>query len=156
MMYEELIADFAQRTEANLKTIRHLAKENSSLPAYEVTQLVNSMLGLLIFPQQKYIDRIPNIPLADLEREGWPIPQVVGDHPQVSDLRQLVRMLRNAIAHCNLEFIAGGSGEIYALELWNKAPSTGEATWRAQLTVDDLDAITTKFVALLLDWKKHP
>ena len=52
-MYEDVIADFAKRTEANLQTIRRLAKEGGATPAFEVTQLVNSMLGLLVFPQQR-------------------------------------------------------------------------------------------------------
>ena len=77
MMYEDVIADFAKRTEANLQTIRRLAKEGGATPAFEVTQLVNSMLGLLVFPQQRYVDRIPETPITDLASSGWPIPEVV-------------------------------------------------------------------------------
>ncbi len=155
MMYEDVIADFARRTEANLHTIRRLAREGGATPAFEVTQLVNSMLGLLVFPQQRYIERIPETPIADLASNGWPIPQVVGDYPQVPHLRQLVRMLRNAVAHCNLEFEPGVGNEIHALTVWNTDPRTGKVTWRARLTVADLDSITTKFVALLLERKTY-
>lgn len=155
MMYEDVIADFAKRTEANLQTIRQLAREGGAAPAYEVTQLVNSMLGLLVFPQQRYLDRIPETPIADLANNGWPIPEVVGDYPQVPNLRQLVRMLRNAVAHCNLEFEPGVGNEIQALTVWNTKPGTRKVTWKARLTVDDLDAITTRFVALLLDRKTY-
>lgn len=155
MMYEDVIADFARRTEANLQTIRRLAREGGVTPAFEVTQLVNSMLGLLVFPQQRYIERIPGTPIADLASNGWPIPQVVGDYPQVSDLRQLVRMLRNAIAHCNLEFVPGIGNEIEALTVWSTDPRTRKVTWKARLTVVDLDAITTRFVALLLARKTY-
>lgn len=155
MMYEDVIADFAKRTEANLQTIRRLAKEDGAAPAFEVTQLVNSMLGLLVFPQQRYLDRIPETPIADLAREGWPIPEVIGDHPQVPNLRQLIRMLRNAVAHFNLEFEPGVGNEIKGLIVWNTEPRTGDKTWKARLTVTDLDAITTKFVALLLDRKTN-
>lgn len=154
-MYEDVIADFAKRTEANLQTIRQLAREGGAAPAYEVTQLVNSMLGLLVFPQQRYLDRIPETPIADLANNGWPIPEVVGDYPQVPNLRQLVRMLRNAVAHCNLEFEPGVGNEIQALTVWNTKPGTRKVTWKARLTVDDLDAITTRFVALLLDRKTY-
>lgn len=155
MMYEDVIADFARRTEANLRAIRQLASEGGATSAFEVTQLVNSMLGLLVFPQQRYIERIPETPVDDLARNGWPIPEVVGNYPQVLNLRQLVRMLRNAIAHCNLEFEPGGNNEIEALTVWNTEPRTGKVTWKARLTVADLDAITTKFVDLLLDTKTY-
>lgn len=151
MMYEDIIADFAKRTEANLRTIRRIASQGGAMPAFEVTQLVNSMLGLLVFPQQRYLARIPETPIADLANNGWPIPSVVGDYPQVPNLRQLVRMLRNAVTHCNLEFEPGVDNEIEALTVWNTEPRTGKVTWKARLAVADLDAITTKFVALLLD-----
>ena len=155
MMYEDVIADFAKRTEANLQTIRRLAKEGGATPAFEVTQLVNSMLGLLVFPQQRYVDRISETPITDLASSGWPIPEVVGDYPQVPNLRQLVRMLRNAITHCNLEFEPGADNEVQALMVWNVDPKTRKVTWKARLTVADLGAITTRFVALLLDRKTY-
>jgi hypothetical protein len=154
-MYEDVIADFAKRTEANLQTIRRLANDRGAMPAFEVTQLVNSMLGLLVFPQQRYLDRIPETPIDELENSGWPIPEVVGRYDQVPNLRQLVRMLRNAITHCNLEFEPGVSDEIEALTVWNTDPRSGKVTWKARLTVADLDAITTRFVALLLDRKTY-
>lgn len=155
MMYEDVIADFARRTEANLQTIRLLARAGGATPAFEVTQLVNSMLGLLVFPQQRYLDRIPDTPIADLASNGWPIPKVMGDYPQVPNLRQLVRMLRNAITHCNLKFEPGVGNEIEALTVWNTDPRTKKVTWKARLTVADLEAITTRFIALLLDKKTY-
>lgn len=154
-MYEDVIADFAKRTEANLQVIRQLAREGGVTPAFEVTQLVNSMLGLLVFPQQRYIDRIPKTPITDLANNGWPIPEVDGGYPQVPDLQQLVRMLRNAITHCNLKFEPGCGDEIESLTVWNTDPRTGKVTWKARLTVADLDAITSRFVALLLDRKTY-
>lgn len=155
MMYEDVIADFARRTAANLQSIRTIRNQGNVPPVFEVTQLVNSMLGLLVFPQQRYIDSIPETPISELANNGWPIPVLVGDYPQVPNLRQLVRMLRNAITHCNLEFEAGDCNEIEGLKVWNTDPRTGKVTWRARLTVNDLDVITTKFVALLLDRKNY-
>jgi hypothetical protein len=52
---KEFIIDFARRTRANLEFIESAKRPD----VFEVTQLFNSMLGLLVFPQQSYIDRIP-------------------------------------------------------------------------------------------------
>jgi hypothetical protein len=68
MMYEEAIRDFARRTRKNLAVIDQLHAEGHEV--YEVTQLVNSTLGLLVFPQQEYVAQIPSTPLAELERDG--------------------------------------------------------------------------------------
>ncbi len=48
MMYKEVIQDFARRTRKNLEAIDRLHAEGRQV--YEVTQLVNSTLGLLVFP----------------------------------------------------------------------------------------------------------
>ena len=84
MMYEDVIRDFAIRTKKNLEIIERLHK--NGMEAYETTQLVNSCLGLLVFPQQHFIERIPETPMEQLIQEGWPVPQVTGQFRQVANL----------------------------------------------------------------------
>lgn len=148
MEYQHLIEDFARRTRDNLQRLNAL--KTSGIEVYEVTALVNSMLGLLVFPQQRYVDSIPETPIDELASQGWPIPSVVGNFPQVSNLRQLVRHLRNAISHFNVEFFADGSGQIAGLIVWNVDPRSNRTTWKARLSVSDLDAIAHRFIALIL------
>jgi len=107
--------------------------------------------GLLVFPQQQYINRIPKTPLDQLASQGWPIPEVSGNYPQVENLNQLVRYLRNAITHCNLEFLSDGYGDIRGLEVWNTNPRNKGVTWRAELSVDDIESIGNKFTDLLIN-----
>jgi hypothetical protein len=117
------------------------------------------MLGLLVFPQQRFFDRIPEIPLADLAATGWPVPEVVGSHPQVPNLKELVRCLRNALAHCNIIFTADAQNEINGLELWNTRPDRDprreQETWRVRLTIQDLEKISRKFIELILTIEDH-
>ena len=68
--HEQFIIDFAKRTRANLEFIEAAEKDGQSV--FEVTQLANSLLGLLIFPKERYMDSIPNTPLAELVSNGWP------------------------------------------------------------------------------------
>src|SRR5262245_31444769 len=110
MMYESVIRDFAERTRKNLRVIEQLQAKGEEV--YEVTQLINSMLGLLVFPKEEFVDQIPDTSLQDLQESGWPIPRVSSGFPQAKDLRELIRYLRNAIAHFNLEFIKDGTNEI--------------------------------------------
>jgi hypothetical protein len=146
VMYEEVIRDFARRTKANLTAIECLRANGQEV--YEVTQLVNSMLGLLVFPQQEFVDRIPETPLEQLRQDGWPVPEVRGHFRQVSDLRQLIRYLRNAVAHFNVYFLGDGERQIRVLRVWNENPS-GKKTWEAELSVDDIRGIAERFIALL-------
>ena len=149
MIYEEVIRDFAERTRANLQAIEHLHANGEDV--YEATQLVNSTLGLLVFPQQEYMDSIPLTSLAQLEQDGWPIPQVSGGFKQVSNLKQLIKYLRNAIAHFNIKFIGDGRREISLLRVWNIDPRNDKKTWEAELSVDDLRKIAYRFIDLLLE-----
>ena len=148
MKYENLVKDFVKRTKQNNLMLHKLQIENPNLEFYEVTQLINSLLGLLIFPQQEYLDRIPKTPLDELAKSGWPIPKVVGDYPQVKNLNQLVRYLRNAIAHFNIKFYDEFQ-QIAGLTVWNKYD--GEITWKATLTNSDIEEITNRFVDLMLE-----
>lgn len=144
MQYENLVADFATRTRKNLDTIKTLQKEGRE--AYEVTALINSMLGLLVFPQQSFMDAIPETSLSEVQAQGWPVPKVRGHFEQVATLRQMVNYLRNAIAHCNLQFLAP-DGQIAGLVVWNMR--NGRKTWEAELTLDDLEKIVDRFSKLL-------
>jgi|CEGF01.1.fsa_nt_gi hypothetical protein len=151
MEYKSLVKDFARRTQKNLDQVRIL--KANGLESYEVTALINSMLGLLIFPQQKYIDEIPETPLEKLAELGWPIPKVTGDFHQVKNLRQLIRHLRNAISHFNINFFSDDSSEIAGLYVWNVHPHTKEITWEAKLSISDLDMISNNFIKLILSDK---
>lgn len=146
MEYKNLVKDFVERTRSNLEVVRSVAKTDGE--AYEVTQLINSMLGLLVFPEQEFYEKIPETKLADLKKEGWPIPRVRGNYMDVSNLKQLARYLRNGIAHFNLRFTETG-GYIDGLIIWN-VPPNGKKNWEAELKIEELEGITDKFTKLLL------
>ncbi|NMC57860.1 MAG: hypothetical protein GYA51_00475 [Candidatus Methanofastidiosa archaeon] len=66
MEYENLVVDFITRTKMNLEFIENQALKNNKV--FEVTQLINSMLGLLVFPCETYINLIPQKSISVLER----------------------------------------------------------------------------------------
>lgn len=162
MNYHDVVRDFALRTRANLEAVDRLKADGRKV--YETTQLINSMLGLLVFPQQRYVVRIPEIALADLERDGWPIPKVRGTFKQVRNLNELIRYLRNAVSHFNIEFLDSGGRGIEAVRVWNMRPVKGpdhktlrdangkvieEKNWEAELGVTELRGIAERFIDLL-------
>ena len=149
MDYQNLVRDFAQRTRVNLETLRRVQQTQPDQEVYEVTQLINSMLGLLVLPQQWFMRRIPEIPLEQLVADGWPRPVMEGEFPPAANLQELARYLRNAIAHFNLAFVADDQGQICGLRLWNRRG--GVTTWEARLALADLETITEKFIDLLLE-----
>lgn len=163
MNYPDVVRDFARRTRTNLEAIDGIVATQGD--AFEVTQLINSMLGLLVFPQQKYVDNIPKTGLAELAAMGWPIPRVRGDFKQVENLNQLIRYLRNAVAHFNIKFVSDRHDDITLLVVWNMAPVKDKdgkhmrgvdrkiiefKNWEAELGVYELRGIADRFIDLLL------
>jgi HEPN pEK499 p136 len=74
------------------------------------------------------------------------IPKVVGTFPQAGDLRELIRYLRNAIAHFNIEFVGE---EIESVRVWNT--KNGKTNWKAEIGLKELQAIAERFTDLLLE-----
>ena len=147
MDYENVVKDFAKRTKHNLSLIQEHHKKGNE--AYEVTQLINSCLGLLVLPQQNFIRSIPETPIDELIDEGWIIPTVDGNYPQVKNLNELMRYMRNAIAHCNIEFISNSEDQLESIKIWNE--NRNRIIWKATLGLKELESLLDKFIELILE-----
>ena len=94
----EFIKDFVERTKDNYRRLE-------SGP-YEVTQLLNSSLGLLIIPQQKMFNRIADGMISDELYRKLSATIKKNTYKRPLNLSQLARHLRNSIAHAAIEFKA--------------------------------------------------
>ncbi|MFA5872347.1 MAG: HEPN family nuclease [Anaerolineales bacterium] len=146
-----LLLDYARRTQKNLEFLENAVRQEPEKEIFEVTQLINSLLGLLVFPFERMRNQIPSKPLQDLEAEGWVVPEVVGDFPQVDNLRELIRYLRNAVAHFNIEFIADKNNQISGVYVWNTYHN--EKTWKAEMTIAGLRNNVYRFIELILSFE---
>jgi hypothetical protein len=92
---------FAQRTKKNLAFIEEAARGHKDV--HVVTQVVNSLLGLVVFPWERgFADRLERLPVAELTRQDWPKWRVTkGESPQLGDV---LCHLRNGIAHGHLAY----------------------------------------------------
>ena len=152
MEYQDPVLDFARRTRKNLEFVeRHVS--HSDAEVYEVTQLINSMLGLLVFPKERLFKTLPDLPLSELAEQGWPKPEVLQGTPPCASLREIIRYLRNGIAHFNLEFTTGRREQINGIHLWNEntRDKNHPNRWEIWLSLEDLRLITNKFIDLIED-----
>lgn len=134
----DLEDEFIARTQKNLIAIECLKEKG--VKVYEVTQLLNSMLGLLIFPKERRLyEKIQPKSWDTMVEEGWPLPS--GDNAHVSDLEELIRHMRNAVAHCKFN-LTTDHDEISSIE-FRDIPSF----WTGVYDVASL----RKFVYMFLD-----
>jgi len=93
---DEFEKEFTQRT---LSIVRQYQG------AFDATLLINCLVGLLIIPKERSLNRIPEIPITQLGEWGVSPSCIksfggVGQGIQTSfTLRDVVRKLRNSVAH---------------------------------------------------------
>ena len=134
----EYDADF---TKSFMRRTLELAQEYEG--TYDATFLLNCLLGLLVVPKESLIEKIPRAPYKTLL--NWGIePRSIKNfgrcdhgHKHEPDLRQLVRRLRNAIAHFNIDPIHS-DGQVKGYKFCDRSG------FRAELTLVELNNLVTK------------
>lgn len=144
MEYRELVADFATRTLRNLDLIQ--ARVLLDEDVYPVTQLWNSLLGLIVLPHERELRRIPERPMTELWSEGWPRVTAPESRTEHETLHELLRDLRNAVAHFNVDFEVGLNREITSVTVWTQPLGTDRASrssrrWEGRMTVTELESL---------------
>lgn len=94
---KEFLGDFAQRTLSNLNVITKEAYINSE--CYEVTQLINSLLGLIVFPFERNIKTNDDNAVYALLAEyvNYPENDISADC--------IIKNMRHAISHSHVLFV---------------------------------------------------
>lgn len=143
---------FAKRTRKNLDLI--LAAHQKHEDVHVVTQVVLSLLGLVVFPFERIIKSSnPRWPLADLEARGWPRWTYLNGSKPPDDLSTLMTHLRHATAHSNVSF---SSESRYLAEVtitfMNRLPKRlGGGIWEASIRGDNLLVFCQLYLELLED-----
>jgi hypothetical protein len=138
-----------ERTRKNLAFIEE-AHETGAGDVHVVTQLMLSLLGLIVFPVEGSFDReVEHLRLDELEKRGWPRWQF-GPEGQSATLGHLLKRLRNAVAHRNMTFSSEGrSLESVSLEFWNQYKDK-PPHWRARIEAKDLRAFCDRLIEFIL------
>jgi len=145
MKYEdEFTLDFMRRT---------LAIVNDYSGDLDATMLLNSLLGLLVVPKEKYFNSFPN-DKPDVFESNWGVlPKSIVSYGKCSQckthnkqtFRQVLKSLRNAVAHFNIKPLNGG-GKCVGFVF------TDKSGFEAKLSLNEISTLT-KIVAQHLD--KH-
>lgn len=95
---KDRMVDFITRTQYNYHKFKIMGN-------YEVTLLINSSIGLLIYAKEKYYDYIEDYLLDDEfldELLNCYLPEFDNENKSLKDF---CRHIRNAIAHSNFDFV---------------------------------------------------
>lgn len=139
---------FAARTRKNLAFIEHGLGVGADV--HVVTQLMNSLLGLVVFPWERlFLEKIKTLQMAELIKEGWPGWEITAGSSET--LGELMRLLRNGVAHGNIRFSSDAKDlQQVFVEVWNyRKRHTPPADWAARIRADKLREFCFRFVELV-------
>ena len=157
---EDIVREIARRTRRNLDVIKAQAdgQDEHDPKVYEVTQLINSLLGLIVFPNEEWVKKQPDEDLSVLFGQGWPNPVFLANKVNSSRLKDLVRYLRHSVAHCNVKFIpedlGGGFCRIASVQLWNHPNGDKEKPidFHVEMTVEQVEQFAYKLSDKVVAW----
>jgi len=129
--YKDFVKEFAARTKSNLDFIKK-AKTQQALELYEFTQLVNSLFGLLVIPQQRERNRINDDFIDATILTNLQNKITRNDYPY-NDFAEILRHMRNALAHGTIT-ISSPNGYISAIEFTDKNPKCKNKQFSIMLT----------------------
>ncbi|MGO9677084.1 MAG: HEPN family nuclease [Candidatus Sulfotelmatobacter sp.] len=129
----------------NFEFIERTANNSPDAPdIHPVTQLVLSMLGLIVFQREKNrIQYGKDIRQTTLDTPDW--PQWAAMSPHCNTLEELVNNLRHAVAHGHVEF-SSNSHDLSEVEISFRNPGK---QWSGSIRADALRAFCFRFKALL-------
>jgi hypothetical protein len=138
---------FARHTRVNLEYIE--AARQAQEDVHLVTQLANSLLGLVVFLcERNFVEHIKDVTLADLYNKGWPRINIVKGDCQT--LGGLIRRLRNAAAHGRIKFSSDSQKLVeVVIEVEDRKGRQSVPDWCARMTAEDLRTFCLKFTELL-------
>ncbi len=156
MKYEDIAADFVERTRRNLQAARRLPSYGDD-PFYDFTHLINSLLGLIVVPDQRMQDRLPPSTFDELQADGWGLDVLSETEPGPSDLRALIHGMRNAVAHFRLEPLANEvTREIESVTLWNTNYAGTVRRWGVRFNLSELNSFVERLAAVLQTAIRQP
>jgi HEPN family protein len=141
--------DFAERTKVNLEFIEKAKSEGAAV--HVVTQLANSLLGLIVFVWEKtFVDHIKELRMDKLISDGWPSIEVKKGTNET--LYEFVRHLRNAVAHGRIRFSSDSPDpRQVTIEIDDCKSHEETPYWSARMKASDLRQFCLNFIGLLED-----
>jgi signal transduction histidine kinase len=140
---------FALYTRENLEFIERASKEDEN-SVHVVTQIANSLLGLVVFIWEKeFVKHTKELQLDELAKDGWPRFEILKG--ECSTLHQLVRHLRNAVAHGRIRFSSDNRDPNSVMIDIEDGKINQPPNWSARMKASDLREFCLKFAQLVQD-----
>lgn len=148
--------DFVERTKHILNHYEQIILKDIYEEKYEITLLINCLMGLVVYPQQIWFDSVPEVSLDN----NWFIKQkhillISGDN---RNLKNVARHIRNSVAHGNFYPLSADKGNNKKITHLKFKDYTDDSritlTFEAKIPVQTMKNFTLKFADTMLEIMK--
>jgi hypothetical protein len=139
--YTNFPRDFIDRSKANVENYNG---------EYEITNLINNCLGLVIIPKQKLAKNIPEYEFDDNDKSyGITRSNIIHSDDGYS-LSQVVRHIRNGLAHGRIEQRVNGD-KISGLRIHDKFNDSSPENFSIEFTVEEFKCFAFSLSSKLIE-----
>lgn len=133
--------DFVERTKKILEQYDNIDFSKNENEKYEVTLLLNCFVGLLILPKEHWYKRLPT---SEINEKEWGInpSQIKCIEGDVKSVNEVVRHLRNSVAHYRFQAFSNEKKEIGSIKFEDYKPVK---TLEAQIPIENIKIFLGKF-----------
>lgn len=146
------VKDFFERTKNIIES-----SDKIMVDGCEGTLLINCLLGILVFPEQKFYNEMSDSMLSDKNKQK--IKQGIIGKSEPRTLKKIFRRMKNAVSHCNIKFESAYNNQIkyiYFYDDENYAKRNLENyEFQLESDVEDLREILFDFCENLLKNEKY-
>ncbi|MDT3367544.1 MAG: hypothetical protein LIR40_02720 [Bacteroidota bacterium] len=146
--YNNQELDFVFRTKKIIKQYDSFQIEKAE--KYEVTLLLNCLVGLLILPQQHWFDSLPAYLISQKEWGINPNHISMIKKGETKNVKDIARHLRNSIGHYKFKAFENKSTDISSIKFEDFDPQ-GNKTFEAIIPISGIRQFTTKLTDVLID-----
>ena len=134
--YSDFPIDFLKRTQVNL--------ENYS-GNFEVTNLINNCLGLIVLPKELLIDSLNGYIFTDSRvRYGISKTNIKFERDNDFTLKNVIRHIRNGLSHGRIEQ-KSSNGVITGVRIFDCSNIDSPENFSIELSIDELKNLALKF-----------
>ncbi|GEM_PF-922985 len=146
-MEQNGLGDFILRTRRNLEKIERADEPDSD--KYEVTQLINSLLGIVVFSKEDPKIDVPPVGPEQLLADGWPHGLVRSADGREHNLQEIVGFMRHAVAHYRIQ-LEPEENMIAGIRMYNDPPGKDAPRWSVTLKISELRLAVDKIAIEML------
>lgn len=153
MYYYHQEFDFVYRTKQIIEQYEKFNIDNHE--KFEVTLLINCLVGLLIIPNQHWFNKLPETEISEVEW-GINLDQILFiRHGETKNVKVVATHLRNSISHYHFKLLALNDINIDEIELSDYLPMNrgGALTFHTSMPITSLwkfaDRLSQEFLAAM-------